>query len=86
MIAVWIVGGALVASLAVVMALGGVFGLLGILGAVRVVRCDRCGRFGLTSLGTPLRSCVRCRHGVLLHPVATRHFLHAARHGGARHS
>jgi hypothetical protein len=75
-VVVWVIGGLLVAALAVVMAFGGVLGALFAVGAVRVVRCDRCRRYGITSLAQPLRSCLHCRHGRLLHPLAW-HYAHA---------
>jgi hypothetical protein len=68
MIIVEVIAVLLVVGLAVTMAYGAVVGVLGIFGAVRFVRCDRCGRLGATSLAEPLRSCVHCRHGRLLHP------------------
>ena len=49
---------------------------LGVLGAVRMVRCDRCRHWGWTSPTQPLRSCPRCRHGNLLHPILTLHHLY----------
>ncbi|MGH8989411.1 MAG: hypothetical protein ACRDXC_12600 [Acidimicrobiales bacterium] len=69
MLIVEIVAGVLVVALAVVMAVCGVVGLLGIIGAVRIVRCSHCRRIALSTASAPLRSCSRCRHGWLLHPL-----------------
>ncbi len=54
-------------------------GLLGVAGEVRVARCERCGRLGVAPPSEPLRTCVRCRHEHLLHPVLALH------HPGATH-
>jgi hypothetical protein len=55
-------------------------GLLGVIGAVQFARCDRCGHLGLTSASEPLRACIRCRHGRLLHPVVAVHHGHVVHH------
>lgn len=78
MIVIEVVGGLLITAAVVVMAYAGVVGFLGILGAVRFVRCDRCGHIGATSLRVPMRSCVHCRHGRLLHPIDAWHHSHIA--------
>ncbi|MGH9076658.1 MAG: hypothetical protein ACRDY0_04285 [Acidimicrobiales bacterium] len=82
MTALEVVAGVLVGALFVVGTAALWVGLLGAIGAVRFVRCDRCRRFGLTSLSAPLRECVRCRHGRLLHPMVTLHDAHLFHHHG----
>ncbi|HLI53292.1 MAG TPA: hypothetical protein VKU88_03120 [Acidimicrobiales bacterium] len=69
MIIVEVIAALLVLGLAVTIAYAIVVGILGIVGAIRFVRCDHCGRLGTTSIAEPLRSCVHCRHGRLLHPI-----------------
>ena len=78
MIVVEVVAGVLVAASAIVVTMAGITGLLGILGAIRFVRCDRCRRLGISSPSLPLRSCVQCRHGLLLHPFYVRHHADAS--------
>lgn len=79
MIVFVIVGIALVMVLSVVTTAALYLGLLGVLGAVRMVRCDRCRHWGWTSTTQPLRSCPRCRHGNLLHPLLALHHLYESR-------
>ena len=71
MVVIDILGTLLVVAL-FVFAVGALWiGLLAAIGAVRLVQCERCGHLGLTPTHHPLRQCARCRHGNLLHPVAT---------------
>jgi hypothetical protein len=65
--------GVLVLPLALVSLVAFYIGFFGAFGGVRMVRCDRCGHLGMASPREPLRSCARCRHGRLLHPVAALH-------------
>lgn len=67
----------LIAALAIFVVFAAVVGLLGVVGAVRFVRCTECGRLGLSSPAVPLRSCVYCRHGWILHPMYELHHTHA---------
>ena len=76
-----VLAGMLVATLLAVTTVMAYVGLLGILGGIRFVRCDRCGHLGLTSTLQPLRSCIYCRHGRLLHPLASLHHAHAVHLG-----
>lgn len=64
--------------LVVAMAAAMYIGLGGILGVTRLVRCDPCGHRGLTSASKPLQSCLRCRHGSMLHPFYALHRVHSA--------
>jgi hypothetical protein len=84
MLIVEVVCGALAVALVVVMALCGVTGLPGILGAVRFVRCTRCDHMGITSATAPVRSCVHCRLGWLLHPMVQLHHAHDVPPRGTR--
>jgi hypothetical protein len=45
------------------------YGLLGMIGQFFIVRCESCGHATSSSSNRPLRSCARCRHPVLLHPL-----------------
>jgi hypothetical protein len=84
MVVVEVLAGVLVAALLVATTVMAYAGMLGILGFVRFVRCDHCAHLGLTSTLNPLRSCAYCRHGRLLHPLASLHHAHAAKIGGHR--
>jgi len=57
-------------------------GLFGAFGAIRLVRCSHCSHWGWTSGAQPLRSCPICRHGKLLHPFVSLHWVHG-RHNRA---
>ncbi len=78
--------GVLVAALLIVTTVMAYIGMLGILGVVCLVRCDRGGHLGVTSPHEPLRSCTYCRHGRLIHPLATLHHAHALHVVGHRSS
>ena len=54
-------------------------GLFGAFGAIRLVRCNHCNHWGWTSGAQPLRSCPICRHGKLLHPFVSLHWVHGRR-------
>lgn len=56
-------------SLLVTAVAGAFVGMLGVVGALRIERCEQCGHLGLTGPSEPLRSCPRCRHERLLHPL-----------------
>ena len=76
MIVFGVLTGVLVGVFGIFVAGASIAGLLGILGAVRFVRCDSCGRLGVSLPSVPLRSCVHCRHDLLLHPL--HHHAHTA--------
>lgn len=73
MLTLEVIGGILVAAVLLYTVFAALVGLLGAVGIVRIVRCTRCGRLGLCSRAEPLRSCVQCRHGWLLHPMYSWH-------------
>jgi hypothetical protein len=73
MVIVEVLTAALVAALALVTLLVMCEGLGGILGMIRFARCNRCGHLGMTSATEPIRACIRCRHGHLLHPLLALH-------------
>ena len=73
MLALEVIVATLVCVLLIVVSAAGYIGALGVLGAVRFVRCPHCGHLGLTSTSRPVRSCSRCRHGILLHPIRSLH-------------
>ena len=49
-------------------------GVIGLLGGFYFARCAQCGHLTFSTTKWPTRSCVHCRHPVLMHP------LHAAHH------
>ena len=44
-------------------------GLLGWMGQFYIVRCSECSHVMFSSAKNPQRSCARCRHPLLMHPV-----------------
>ncbi len=49
-------------------------GLVGMLGGFYIVRCASCSHWTFSAVDRPPRSCARCRHPTLRHPLrAIRH-------------
>jgi hypothetical protein len=82
MVIVEVLAAVLVGVLALATLLAMYGGLLGLLGVMRFVPCDLCGHLGMTSASEPLRTCTRCRHGRLLHPLWALHHSHGGHHRG----
>jgi hypothetical protein len=80
MIVLVVLGVALVLALGTFATAALYLGLFGAFGAIRLVRCNRCNHWGWTSGAQPLRSCPICRHGRLLHPLVSLHWVHGRRH------
>lgn len=75
MVALFVIGGLLLAFVGVIATFGICVGILGSCRMVRFDRCDRCGHLGLASMREPLQSCTYCRHELLMHPLDTLHHL-----------
>jgi len=76
MIVLVVLGVALVLALATFATAALYLGLFGAFGATRLVRCNHCNHWGWTSGAQPLRSCPICRHGKLLRPLVSLHWVH----------
>jgi hypothetical protein len=80
MVVLEVCAGVLIAALATATVGAIAVGMLGMAGAIRLAPCRRCGRLGVTSLDQPLRSCMHCRHGWVLHPLYQWHHAHPHPH------
>lgn len=66
----------LVLALAIVTMALLLLGVAGVIGVVRFVRCEQCARIGMVA-GSGDPACLHCQHQRLLHPLSSRHRVHA---------
>jgi predicted Zn-ribbon and HTH transcriptional regulator len=78
--ALYILIAVLVSVLAVATVFAAILGLMGLFGIVRFARCGCCGHLTVTDARTAPQSCPQCRHGHLVHPLASLHHLPVLHH------